>query len=351
MRVLHMLKSSTFSGAENVACQIISQFSDGNEIAYCSPDGDIADALKSRGVTFLPMSKPCFSEARRVINEFKPDIIHAHDMGASLLAAMVCKKIPLILHIHNNCYDARGISVKSLAFLPAAKKASHIFWVSKSSLDGYRFGKKFYDKSSVLYNVIDGDAIVEKAGDSEHYDVVYVGRLTYQKHPERLLDIISLVAKNIPTLRVAIAGKGELFDSTREYCNQLGLDNNVDFLGFLKDPHSLMKNAGVMLMSSRWEGTPMCALEAQALGLPVVSTAADGLVDMIENGVNGYLESEDEIIAQRVTDILTDAELRKRLSENSQRLSRERNDIAKYKEKIEAEYEKSFRNNNNIRRG
>jgi len=350
MRILHMLKSSAFSGAENVACQIISQFSEGNTVAYCSPDGDIADALRSRGVTFLPMKKPSFSEARRVIGEFKPDIIHAHDMGASLYAAMGCKKIPLILHIHNNCYDARGISVKSLAFLPAAKKASHIFWVSKSSLEGYRFGKMFYDKSSVLYNVIDGDAVRQKAGEGERYDILYVGRLTYQKHPERLLDIVSLVKKNIPDVRVAIAGTGELFDSVKAYCSELGLDENVDFLGFVKNPHSLMKNAGVMLMSSRWEGTPICALEAQALGLPVVSTAADGLVDMIENGVNGYLEEDDDTIAKRVTDILTDSALRKKLGDNSERLSRERNDINAYKKKIEAEYEKSICNNNNVRR-
>ena len=285
-----------------------------------------------------------------MIGEFKPDIIHAHDMGASLYAAMGCKKIPLILHIHNNCYDARGISVKSLAFLPAAKKASHIFWVSKSSLEGYRFGKMFYDKSSVLYNVIDGDAVRQKAGEGEHYDILYVGRLTYQKHPERLLDIISLVKKNIPDVRVAIAGTGELFDSVKAYCSELGLDENVDFLGFVKNPHSLMKNAGVMLMSSRWEGTPICALEAQALGLPVVSTAADGLVDMIENGVNGYLEEDDDTIAKRVTDILTDSALRKKLGDNSERLSRERNDINAYKKKIGAEYEKSICNNNNVRR-
>ncbi len=351
MRILHILKSDAFSGAENVACQIISQFSDGNEIAYCGTYGDvIADALKTRGIAYLPMKKPSFSEARRVINEFKPDIIHAHDMGASLLAAVVCKKIPLILHIHNNCYDARGISVKSLAFLPAAKKASHIFWVSKSSLEGYRFGKRFYDKSSVLYNVVDTDEIINKAGDGDKYDIVYVGRFTYQKHPERLIDIISLVAKQLPSVKAALAGTGELLDSTREYCESLGLENNVEFLGFLKDPHTLMKNAGVMLMSSRWEGTPMCALEAQALGLPVVSTAVDGLVDMIENGVNGYLEEDDEAIAGRIVDILTDSELKKALSENSARMSRERNDIEEYKRKIGTEYEKSISNNNNIRR-
>jgi glycosyltransferase involved in cell wall biosynthesis len=149
---------------------------------------------------------------------------------------------------------------------------------------------------------------------------------------------------------VALAGTGELLEGTKEYCKSLGLENNVKFLGFLKDPHTLMKNAGVMLMSSRWEGTPMCALEAQALGLPVVSTAVDGLVDMIENGVNGYLEEDNDSIAKHIVDILTDEGLRNTLSQNSARMSRERNDMEEYKRKIGTEYEKSISNNNNIRR-
>lgn len=44
----------------------------------------------------------------------------------------------------------------------------------------------------------------------------------------------------------------------------------------------------MMIMTSLWEGTPMCALEALAMGIPIVSTPVDGLCDLIENGKNGF---------------------------------------------------------------
>lgn len=160
MKVLHVLASSRFSGAENVVCQIVNMFKDERniEMAYCSVDGEIRQALDERGVKFFPVTKLKKKELKEVINKYNPDIIHAHDMRASYVSAQACGKIPLISHIHNNAFDSRGLSIKSIAYFLAAKKARHIFWVSKSSFDGYFFHKFFSKKSSVLYNVIDVNA-------------------------------------------------------------------------------------------------------------------------------------------------------------------------------------------------
>ena len=93
-RVLHLLSTNRFSGAENVACQIIRMFSDLPEydMAYCSPDGPIADAVKSKGIFFLPMDRLSLCEIKRVIAAYKPDIIHAHDITRQPAGLFVISK-------------------------------------------------------------------------------------------------------------------------------------------------------------------------------------------------------------------------------------------------------------------
>lgn len=82
----------------------------------------------------------------------------------------------------------------------------------------------------------------------------------------------------------------------------------------------------------------MCALEAMALGTPVVSTPSDGMMDLIDNGVHGYLHEEDEQLAQSLLKILTDDEHRRMLSENALQKSARINDEEAYKQAIAACY-------------
>ena len=143
MKILHLLQSNRFSGAENVVCQIIRMFKQTPdvEMVYCSPDGQIRESLEDQGVSFVPLSSFSIKSIKNIIRKERPDVIHAHDMRASFYAALVCGKTPLISHIHNNALDSHGWSLKSIAYYLAAKKAKHIFWVSRSSFEGYAFHK------------------------------------------------------------------------------------------------------------------------------------------------------------------------------------------------------------------
>lgn len=339
MKILHLLGSNRFSGAENVICQIVGIFRDDPniEMVYCSPDGPIRDALTERDVKFVPLKDFSVKEVRRAIKEQKPDIIHAHDMRASFVAARVCGKIPLISHVHNNNFDSRGLSVKSIAYFFAASKAKHIFWVSQSSFDGYKFHKCFKNKSTVLYNIISIDALYKKMevdSGSYDYDVVYVGRLTYQKNPQRLMQVFGKIRGICPDVKIAVVGTGDLEEEAKALCNELNLQDNVHFLGFQSNPLKMMNDAKVMIMTSRWEGTPMCALEAMALGLPIVSTPTDGLCELVTDGENGYLSDDDDVLAQKVADIITDDALYSEFSENIKAKALTINDIETYKNSI-----------------
>ena len=338
MKVMHVLNSRIYSGAEKVVCQIIQSFQGEVEMVYCSPDSDIVrQMLAEQGVTFLPMETMSTAELKRVIRQEKPDLIHAHDMRASFFSALACGSIPLVSHIHNNAYDARGLSPKTIAYLLAGFKAKHILWVSNSSFEGYAFHKFFEKKSSVLYNIIDTDQIFAKKaqdGNTYDYDMIYVGRLTFQKDPQRLMRLCASLKAQKPDLKVAIVGTGELEAEVKDLCRELEIEENVQFLGFQPNPIKMVHDSKAMILTSRWEGTPMCALEAMALGTPVVSTPSDGMKDLLDDGINGYLTDDDAIMAEVLLKIMNDGEHRRFLGENAKEKFARINDAPKYKQSI-----------------
>lgn len=339
MRILHLLQSNRFSGAENVVCQIIGMMRNepSMEMVYCSCDGQISDALRERNIPFVPIRELSVKEVKRVLKEQKTDIIHAHDMRAGFVAARACGKIPLISHIHNNNFDSRGLSVKSIAYYFAARKAKHIFWVSKSSFEGYAFHKTLTDKSTVLYNIIDVNALYEKMrldGNSYNYDVAYIGRLTPPKNPQRLMEVFRLLKGKKSDVKIAVVGTGDLETETKTLAKECDLLNNVHFLGFQKNPLKILHDSKVMIMTSRWEGTPMCALEAMALGVPIVSTPVDGLKDLVINGKNGYLTDDDEELASRVLEIVNDPALHDKYSDYVKVQAVRINNVERYKKTI-----------------
>lgn len=343
MKVLHLLYSNTFSGAENVVCQIIGMFQgdEGVDMCYVSPDGPIKDALKERGVRFFPLKEFTKAEVKRVIKEYQPDVVHAHDRRASFVASRAVGKIPLISHVHNNPFDARRISVQSIAYLLAARKAKHIFWVSQSAKNGYAFQGAVKKKSSVLYNIINVAALKEKMAldtNAYDYDVLYLGRLSFQKNPQRLICVLAEVAKKLPNAKFGIVGKGELEEETKALAKELGVDKNIDFLGFQSNPLKMLARARAMIMTSRYEGTPMCALEAMALGAPIVSTPTDGLKDLIKDGENGFLSDEDSVLAEKLCLLIENDELYQKLSKAQSEKASIINDIESYKKALREQY-------------
>lgn len=342
MKVLHVLYSKIYTGAEKVAAQIIKAFEGRVDMAYCSLEcEEVWEILDGMGIRHYGVEELTPATLSRVIREYQPDVIHAHDMRTSFVAALCCGKIPLISHIHNNAYDARGLSAKSIAYLLAGFRAKHIFWVSNSSYEGYVFHRLFAKKSSVLYNIIDAKRIFAMRDSDEasyDFDMIYLGRLTYQKDPQRLMRLSAALKARKPDIQVAVVGAGELEGETKALCRELDLQDNVHFLGFQSNPIKMVADSKAMILTSRWEGTPMCALEAMALGTPVVSTPSDGMKDLIENGVDGYLSDEDVVLAEDILKIVENPDHRRLLSENAAKKFAQINDEQKYNDTILACY-------------
>ena len=92
------------------------------------------------------------------------------------------------------------------------------------------FHRLFAKKSSVLYNIIDAKRIFAVRDSDENtydFDMIYLGRLTYQKDPQRLMRLSAALKARKPDIKVAVVGAGELEEETKALCMELDLQDNV----------------------------------------------------------------------------------------------------------------------------
>ncbi len=334
MKILHILNSSSFSGAENVVCQIIKMYKNTDfTMAYCSRDGKIRDVLKEKNIDFQPISNMSVGEIDRIIEEYKPDVLHAHDMRAAYISSKNRHKIPVVCHIHNNAFDSRRISKKSVAFLLASFRISHIFWVSDESMKQYIFSKYVKKKSSVLHNIIDVDSLLSKVNEDKttySNDLVYVGRLSEEKNPMRLLEIVSEIKKSKYDISLSVVGDGIYKEIMEKEVIDKGLTSNVIFYGFLNNPYKLVKDSSIMIMTSIREGLPMCILEALSLGTPVISTPVGAIKDIITDGTNGFLCNENSEFSNRIIEILNNDQKHVSMSLQAASFAKQYNDKSSF---------------------
>lgn len=134
------------------------------------------------------------------------------------------------------------------------------------------------DRITVLPNPVDTETIrsaslspVRREGPGRRF--VSVGRLVRQKGFDRLLE---WMVQTGPDDHLTLIGDGPLRESLQDEARRLGIERKIHFAGFQAVPWPMVAGADALLMSSRWEGLPNAALEALAVGTPVVATAESG---------------------------------------------------------------------------
>ncbi|MCG7569878.1 glycosyltransferase [Pseudoalteromonas sp. CNC9-20] len=110
--------------------------------------------------------------------------------------------------------------------------------------------------------------------DSGNIVLVAAGRLNVQKDYGTMLDAFALLTAKHPerSFKLLILGDGELREQVSSQIQRLGIDDNVDLVGFTDNPYKYISRADLFVMSSLWEGLPNAMIESLAIGKPVVST-------------------------------------------------------------------------------
>lgn len=343
MKILHVLYSNKYSGAENVVCQIIELFKNDNgvEMAYCSRSGQIKKVLQEKNIRFYPIKNLSKKELKKVVLDFKPDIIHAHDFRASVGCSKFAKKISIISHLHNNSPWLKKIGLKSIVYGWSCRKYEKILTVSNSVFDEFIFGKYFNKKLICVGNPVNIEVVRKKANEliyDKHYDICVCGRLTPPKNPFGVLNILSKLSF---AFSAVIIGDGELKDRVLEKINELKLSDKVELVGFQDNPYPIMKNCKLLLMPSLWEGFGLVAVEALSLGLPVVCSNVGGLPTIVDDQCGKICHNDNEYTNELVK-LLQNKEYYDDKKTNAIRRSEELNNYQEYKNLLKFIYKLNF---------
>ena len=145
-----------------------------------------------------------------------------------------------------------------------------------------------------------------------------VAALVPHKDHKTLVNAASHLAHEHPELHWVIAGEGELRPTLETQIRQLGLEGRVHLIGHVVSPERLIADADVFVMSSQQEGLGTSVLEAMALGIPVASTTAGGLPEML-GAESGLLvpTTDPRALAEAVARILENDQLGASLAKNA----------------------------------
>lgn len=246
----------------------------------------------------------------KLIKSVCPDIIISFmdyvNFFAIVLKLVFRIKIPLIITIHNNpklVYLDRNryfnFLIKKLYPLSVVDV---IISICKEVQDVLEFNYKIKkDKLKMIYNGIDLEKIKLMANDKvDDYEEIFnnpqiikfitIGRLSYEKGHEYLINAYSKVITEIPNSKLFIIGEGPLRAQLEKLIKVKRLNNQVILLGLKENPYKYISKSNIFVLSSLNEGLPTVILEALACGLPIISTdCKTGPREILDKGKYGIL--------------------------------------------------------------
>ncbi len=341
-RVLHVIETLEFGGAEKVLIDLANASLATCEVAICCIKrvGGLLNKVDPRiRVTCLdkPEGNDWSVPARlaATVREGQFDVIHAHQWGTYLectAAALMTGRPRLVHTVHGmyTHYTPGGWSEAKIAmrhWLERRGAARHeaIVTVSDSIRDYVvRDVGIAPTKVTTIYNGIPDSPArpVPRTG-----QVFFTaGRLAPVKNHALMLRAFAEVLRQRPQAQLHIAGDGPERGRLEELGRELGLGDSIKFLGFRNNVTDLLAGADVFLLSSHYEGISIALLEAMNCRLPVVATRVGGVPETVQDGVSGLLVPDDDAPAMAAAMLrLMDSEpLRQALGEAGQALQRSR---------------------------
>ena len=244
-----------------------------------------------------------FTRLIREIRKFDPDVIHTHTAKAGVLgrlAGLIARPSARRVHTYHG-HLLHGYFSKSKTRIVIIIEVL-LSWISHGlvsigtnvKLDLIRAGIGNEKKFHVIFPGLQDLAILPKDQarkelglDFGKIYIVYVGRLTQIKRPDRLIEIAAELKKSHPNVHVLVAGAGELFDATKREAESGKLP--ITFYGWRNDIGRILSASDIAILCSDNEGIPLTLIQAAQAGLPIVSTDVGSVSDIVKNGANGTL--------------------------------------------------------------
>ncbi len=254
------------------------------------------------------VAMPIAPHAKHRFIEFHPDIVHVQtpfSLGWMGLRWAEQRKIPCVAHYHT-------LLPNFLMYLPIpglrkTEAAKSLTW---------KYTRAFYNRANLtltptqpmadellkqkirnvraLSNGVDFERFnrfKQSHAPNAEFRLVFIGRLSFEKNINVLIDALPLVRAQIPQTELWLVGDGPAKPSLQEQAQKLGLSDHVIFTGARRGD-DLAKTVGtchIMVTASTMETQGLSILEAMAAGLPAVGADYLGIPEAIDEGKNGYL--------------------------------------------------------------
>jgi glycosyltransferase involved in cell wall biosynthesis len=274
----------------------------------------------------------------REIRRFKPDVVHTHTAKAgalgrvaAFLARPSAKRIHTFHgHLLHGYFGSRKVQI--VVFLEKMLGLITYKFVSIGNVvkaDLVKAGIAKDSKFEVIYPGLQNLDLYPKLEarktlglDPTKIYVVYVGRLTQIKRPDRLIDLGRSIKASHPTAHLIIAGAGELLEDLMVKSESESLP--ITFLGWRNDIDIILSASDIAVLCSDNEGIPLTLIQASQAGLPIVSTNVGSVSDIVLDGVTGLLtEVSSKGLIEGVSALLDDPVLGHRFGNAGQERAQE----------------------------
>jgi glycosyltransferase involved in cell wall biosynthesis len=334
-RVLYLSLASAFSGAEQALCSMV-RFVDRTRFelfAVTAHEGVFAAKLREAGAqTFCPewdiMNATIDSCAyfEKLFRRIAPDVIHLNGKAnLAILAPAMSAGIPIVQHIRNGDMDGFEdgliLAQKIIAITEFLKRETLRFPVEAGRIevipdevDAELYNPDLFSKS---------ECRAEFELEAEAPVVLMVARVVSNKRYDVMLHAAAMIRENVPGFRLVL--KGDVYGESGEHLRvqtlirELGLRSSIQWFDFVPDIRRLMAAADVLVLCSDREGLGSCVVEAMSMALPVVVTNSGGTHEIVDSGIRGgfiVTGGDFEALAARVTELLRDKELCRRLGQS-----------------------------------
>ncbi len=297
IRVLHMLNSlaGNGNGIVNAAVDIMSgQKELGLCVAVCSEGGDLVELLETHGITHFKSNQRrrpdqipgAILRAKRIIREFKPDIVHCHMITGLLLARLVglFASFRLVAHLHNvhqRSSDLMRFADQVIAVSDAVARdmtqrgipGDKLRVVRNGTLGSFRASLHSHDRQVKL----------------EQPAVVTVAGMYHRKGISELLSAFEIVSLTVPHAHLYLVGEGPDRGEFERQAKRSPAATRIHFEGFSSSPGLYLEQARVFVLASRRDSCPLVLPEAREHGCAVVATKVDGIPEMLDDGKAGLL--------------------------------------------------------------
>lgn len=256
----------------------------------------------------------------------KPDIVHIHSsFGPSFYRKMpfiymACfRGVPVINHIHGAEFETfylKASDRKKRRIRKVYGKCTMLIALSeewKRNLESVVSPEKI----TVIENYC---KIPDLSGTEKKKQILFLGEIGKRKGCYDIPEIYGRVLEKGERLPLIMAGDGELAE-VKKLFEDRDLQKDISFPGWVRgaDKDKCLKESGIFLFPSYYEGMPMAVLEAMAYGMAIVTTRVGGIPHLLEDGVNGYLCEPGDIegLSKRLLELSKDGDKRRKMGERA----------------------------------